>query len=268
MRKDIILVGSFGVILVVSVLVAVLWGGSSARPVLSDPLAQDPVQIPGEIIVGEGNVTLAFGERGSLDGVVLTPILIEEDSRCPVGVNCIQAGVVRVRTVVEGASGAQEHVFVIGEPFAIDGKAITLLEVSPYPLPDMGMILKEYRFKFGLEDRALSYVNASGDIITVSTPPPGAVTGKEFLVQGKARGTWFFEASFPVEVLDRNGERLVVAIAQAEREWMTTEFVPFSVTVRVPETYIGPATLVLRKDNPSGLPEHDASVSYPITIEY
>lgn len=268
MRKDIVLVGSFGALLIVSVLAALFFGSSSARPAPSQPFVQDPAQTPGEVVTGEGNVTLALGKSGSLLGIVLTPILIEEDSRCPVGVNCIQAGVVRVRTVVEGVSGAQEHVFVIGEPFVVDGQAVTLLEVSPEPLPDMGMILEEYRFKFGIESRALSYMNASADLITISTPLPGAVTGKEFLVKGAARGTWFFEASFPIEVLDLGGTRIAIAVAQAEGEWMTTEFVPFSAMVRIPETYIGPAMLILRKDNPSGLPEHEASVSYPITIEY
>lgn len=268
MRKDIVLVGSFGALLIIAVLVAVSWGSSTPRPIPPGPLEEDPAQIPGEVIVGDGTMILALDESGVLGGVTLTPILIEEDSRCPVGVNCIQAGVVRVRTVVEGVSGAQEHVFVIGEPFVVDGQAITLLEVSPEPLPDMGMILEEYRFKFGIESRALSYMNASADLITISTPLPGAVTSKEFLVKGAARGTWFFEASFPIEVLDLGGTRIAIAVAQAEGEWMTTEFVPFSATVRIPETYIGPATLVLRKDNPSGLPEHEASVSYPITIEY
>ncbi|MDB5265215.1 MAG: hypothetical protein JWN64_786 [Parcubacteria group bacterium] len=112
------------------------------------------------------------------------------------------------------------------------------------------------------------YVHASADLIVIDLPFPGAVTGKEFKVTGKARGTWFFEASFPVEVLDRNGNILSTGIGQAQGEWMTENFVPFSADIKVPDTYQGPATLVLKKDNPSGMPENDASVSFPITIEY
>lgn len=114
----------------------------------------------------------------------------------------------------------------------------------------------------------ITYHNATDDNIVVELPFPGAVTGKDFSVIGKARGTWFFEASFPIEVLDKDGKFLAVGIAQAQGEWMTRDFVPFKADIKVPQSYIGKATLVLKKDNPSGLPEHDASVSFPITIEY
>ena len=113
-----------------------------------------------------------------------------------------------------------------------------------------------------------TYTNATADLIVVDTPFPGSVTGKEFSVVGKARGTWYFEASFPIELIDKDGKQLAVAVAQAEGDWMTTEFVPFKADFKVPESYIGPATLILKKDNPSGLPEHDASISFPITVEY
>jgi hypothetical protein len=56
--------------------------------------------------------------------------------------------------------------------------------------------------------------------------------------------------------------------AQALSDWMTTDFVSFSATMTVPTSYIGKATVVLKKGNPSGLPEYDAFISFPITIEY
>ncbi|MEK7564492.1 MAG: Gmad2 immunoglobulin-like domain-containing protein [Patescibacteria group bacterium] len=114
----------------------------------------------------------------------------------------------------------------------------------------------------------ITYTNASADLIVVDLPFPGAVTGKEFSVVGHARGYWFFEASFPIELLDKDGNLLDTGIAQAEGEWMTENFVPFKADLKAPISYIGPATLVLKKDNASGLPEHDASISFPITIEY
>jgi hypothetical protein len=114
----------------------------------------------------------------------------------------------------------------------------------------------------------ITYINSSSDLINVELPFPGAVTGKEFSVIGKARGYWFFEASFPLELLDQDGNVIATGYAQAEGEWMTEDFVPFKGEIKAPDTYIGPATLVLHKDNASGEPDKDASVSFPITIEY
>ncbi|HEY4509270.1 MAG TPA: Gmad2 immunoglobulin-like domain-containing protein [Candidatus Paceibacterota bacterium] len=113
----------------------------------------------------------------------------------------------------------------------------------------------------------ITYTNATADNIKVTFPIPDAVVGKEFLVTGSARGTWFFEASFPVEVLDKDGKVLVATPAQAEGEWMTPDFVPFKADIKIPDSYTGPATLVLNRDNPSDLPQNAASISFPITIK-
>jgi len=114
----------------------------------------------------------------------------------------------------------------------------------------------------------ITYENSSTDLIVVELPFPGAVTGKEFSVIGKARGYWFFEATFPMLLLDKDGNTIATGYSQAEGEWMVEDFVPFKGEMKVPESYIGPATLILGKSNASGLPEHDASISFPITIEY
>lgn len=114
-----------------------------------------------------------------------------------------------------------------------------------------------------------TYENASENLIKVENPHPGGVVGKEFRVTGKARGSWFFEASFPIEVVGADGNTIASSHATAEGDWMTEEFVSFkSELIDLPSAYTGPATLILKKDNPSGLPENDASISIPITVEY
>ncbi|MEN9622213.1 MAG: hypothetical protein RLZZ67_647 [Candidatus Parcubacteria bacterium] len=113
-----------------------------------------------------------------------------------------------------------------------------------------------------------TYINASKDVISVSLPFPGAVTGKNFSVIGQARGLWFFEATFPLELVDTKGNLVARTVAHAESDWMTENLVPFTADFKVPETFIGQATLVLKKDNPSGLAEYDASMSFPINVEY
>lgn len=104
------------------------------------------------------------------------------------------------------------------------------------------------------------------DQVVVDTPKPNNVVSSPFTIVGKARGTWFFEASMPVSVFDSDGKLLWSGPAQAQGEWMTTDFVPFSVTANV-GAYTGTSTVMIAKDNPSGLPEHDASYSFQVIVK-
>lgn len=112
-----------------------------------------------------------------------------------------------------------------------------------------------------------TYHNASADRIIVDTPKPGDVVSSMFTITGKARGNWYFEASFPLRVLSSHGSLLKEMPVQADGEWMTTEFVSFSETVTLPLGYTGAATLILHNDNASGLPENDAFISIPIVVQ-
>lgn len=112
----------------------------------------------------------------------------------------------------------------------------------------------------GVLDQKTSYK----DLIEVDIPKPEASVTSPLVVEGRARGNWYFEASFPVEVLDEDGSSLGIGIAEAQGEWMTVEFVPFSGKVVFSKPKGSEGTVVFRKDNPSGLPENDDSVSIPV----
>jgi hypothetical protein len=114
---------------------------------------------------------------------------------------------------------------------------------------------------------AITYSKATAGLITVTSPLPGSTVPKVFKIMGSARGAWYFEASFPVKVVGKSGEILAQLPASAKGEWMTEDFVPFVAEIKIPATYSGPATLILSKDNPSGLPEHDASISFNVVIK-
>lgn len=104
----------------------------------------------------------------------------------------------------------------------------------------------------------------SDDIIRVTMPQPSDTIQSPVKVQGEARGTWYFEASFPISVVDGNGVMLGQGIAQAQGEWMTTEFVPFEATIEFTSPQGATGSVIFSKDNPSGLPENDASLSVPV----
>lgn len=101
-------------------------------------------------------------------------------------------------------------------------------------------------------------------LIRISTPRPNQTISSPLTIAGEAHGTWYFEASFPVKLYDANNKLLAQVPAQAQGDWMTTEYVPFvaALTFSVPETATG--TLVLEKDNPSGLPEHADQLEVPV----
>lgn len=86
-------------------------------------------------------------------------------------------------------------------------------------------------------------------------------------VSGEARGTWYFEASFPVEVLVGT-TTIATGVAEAQGDWMTEDFVPFEVEIEYGNEYSGEAAaIILKKDNPSGLPENDAQLEQEVVLE-
>jgi hypothetical protein len=105
------------------------------------------------------------------------------------------------------------------------------------------------------------------DLIRISNPRPNQTITGPLVVKGEARGYWFFEASFPVKLFDERGNLLTTAIAQAKSDWMTEEFVPFEAELNFTVSVRQKGALILQKDNPSGLPEHDDELRVPVILE-
>jgi len=97
------------------------------------------------------------------------------------------------------------------------------------------------------------------NMLVLDAPLPGATVTSPLTVTGKARGMWFFEASFPVILTDSTGKVLAQEPAQALSEWTTTDFVPFKVVLTFTTPMTSTGTLTLKKDNPSDLPKNDDS---------
>ena len=107
------------------------------------------------------------------------------------------------------------------------------------------------------------------DLIRIDTPRPNQTISSPLTITGEARGNWFFEASFPVVLTDWDGKIIAQGIAQAKGEWMTTDFVPFEATLTFAvdtNAYSDKGSLILRKDNPSGLPQYDDALEIPVVL--
>lgn len=108
------------------------------------------------------------------------------------------------------------------------------------------------------------------DFIRLTSPLPNTVISSPLTIRGVARGSWFFEASFPIALTDWDGRIIAETIATAEGDWMTEDFVPFTATLTFDPAdagaYSDRATLILQKENASGLPEHDDALEIPLRL--
>ena len=91
-------------------------------------------------------------------------------------------------------------------------------------------------------------------------------TSLPLVIKGEARGYWFFEAQFPIEVVSDSGAVISTGIASADGEWMTENYVPFTAVIKGGVTERTRAKIILRRNNPSGLEENAGQVSVPIVI--
>ena len=105
------------------------------------------------------------------------------------------------------------------------------------------------------------------NLIRVNNPRPNEIIQSPLQIQGEARGFWFFEASFPVRLLDENRKEIAEGIAQAQGEWMTEDFVPFEARVEFQQPATENGILILEKDNPSGLPENADELRIPVRFD-
>jgi hypothetical protein len=105
------------------------------------------------------------------------------------------------------------------------------------------------------------------DLIQVDNPRPNQKIPSPLKITGKARGSWFFEASFPVELFDSNGKSLGRTTAKAEGEWMTEEFVSFTAQISYTKSSTSKGKLIIKNANPSGLPDKEKILIMPVTFK-
>lgn len=101
-----------------------------------------------------GTLVVRIGESGkpsSKSTVEINPMGILEDSRCPVDVQCIQAGTVRVRATVLSGTVSSTADFKLGEPLNVGGETITLVEVAPVKDTRKPITYSDYRFTFKIK---------------------------------------------------------------------------------------------------------------------
>ncbi|MEK7606502.1 MAG: Gmad2 immunoglobulin-like domain-containing protein [Patescibacteria group bacterium] len=150
---------------------------------------------------------------------------------------------------------------------SVEGDEITTFEECAAKYPVMESYPEQCRTPDGKHfTRDIGNELEKMNLIRINTPRPGETIESPLTITGEARGYWFFEASFPVVLLNANGQEIATGIAQAQGEWMTEDFVPFSTTLTFTNDTTQKGTFLLKKDNPSGLPENEDRLVVPVII--
>ncbi len=112
--------------------------------------------------------------------------------------------------------------------------------------------------------------------IIIESPKANDVIDSPLIIKGKAKGNWFFEATFPVTLVDWDGKIITESYVEAKDNWMTEDFVTFEGKLEFknpsfPNTDINHfshrGTLIFRNSNPSGLLENQYYFELPIRFK-
>lgn len=101
----------------------------------------------------EANLRGGVGQEVGGLGVKIIPIQVVEDSRCPIGVQCIQAGTVRIRATLVSGLGTSTPVFALDKPVTTETEIITLVAVDPVPKKDVTITSNDYIFTWKITKR-------------------------------------------------------------------------------------------------------------------
>lgn len=106
------------------------------------------------------------------------------------------------------------------------------------------------------------------DLIVLDQPLPNQKIKSPLVIEGKARGIWFFEGDFPVILTNWDGLIIAEGYASAQGEWMTDDFVKFRTKIKFEKPDLYPqGTLILQKDNVSDKRELDDALEIPVYFD-
>lgn len=101
--------------------------------------------------------------------------------------------------------------------------------------------------------------------IVLENPNLNEVISSPLILTGKVKGTWLFEATAPIVLVDWDRKIIGESFIETNDDWMTEDFVSFSGEIKFekPEDmgdFSDKGTLIFKKANPSGLPQNDDAV--------
>lgn len=90
---------------------------------------------------------VALGQRAYVDGPIVQPVAILEDSRCPMNARCVWAGRLRVKMIWWRGNGEKQPFEVtLGESTPLADGAIRIEAVRPDKMTNVTLKPEDYRF--------------------------------------------------------------------------------------------------------------------------
>lgn len=110
-------------------------------------------------------------------------------------------------------------------------------------------------------------INDAKDLIVIDTPKPFQKVQNPIYIKGKAKGFFFFEATFPVRIEDENGNIVKEFYIMTKENWMSEDFVSFETNLYIDDLKIKRCFIIFEKANPSGLKENKFEIKIPVYFE-
>lgn len=117
-----------------------------------------------------------------------------------------------------------------------------------------------------LAQASYTYTSQKGVTLEIYRPAKDSKVTSPVVVVGQVPGNWSFEATFSVKLKSADGNVVAQAPAQLHGDWMTKELVPFTAKLEFGNAKSGQGSLILQKNNPSGLPENDDTITIPVQL--
>src|SRR5436190_16083231 len=125
--------------------------------------------------------------------------------------------------------------------------------------------LSKQKKKYDQLNETYSYTSKKGLELKVFHPLSNERVSSPIIVIGEVPGNWSFEASFPIQFLDKKGKIIAQTTAQVLGDWQTDQLVPFSAKVEYKLEGHGPGSIILKKANQSDKPGNEDSVVVSVT---
>jgi uncharacterized alpha/beta hydrolase family protein len=104
--------------------------------------------------------------------------------------------------------------------------------------------------------------------IIVSNIKDNQEVSNPILINGRARGDWFLNGSFPVELVDSDGNTIASSTANALSESTTSNYIDFTANLFYTKSSSTiNALIILSNNNTSGNQELDQSIFIPVTLK-